>query len=378
MVRLFSIALVLVLLGRDELAGYRPVPPQAYAAPAEAADHVAEILVNEGEGRRGGRSRLMRHGNWLREDQLIEGRVFTAHSDFASATSFTYTRGGDGRYDSVWVSRPASGGLGRYRRFDTGRRETALGAGCRIWNTRGPGDSEEEGVNALSCDTRDGITLWTRTELARGGTVVSQTRALSFQRRPVPAAMARPPADLLRLAFWRPGDSAWAAAGPDFRVEFAADGRGAPPSRLRRILQRHGDWRSTDKWQYDGSRLLTMHNRRASLTYRQDIDGRPVMLQIYAPGEVEAIEEDWQPIADRAAETVLGESCRWMRWAALVADAAYHECRAADGVPLRIEEWSRGQNASFTATSVSRARLSPAAFAPPPAAVDWAAWGVAR
>jgi hypothetical protein len=373
----FSAVLLLLLVGAEPRPP--PVPPQHYTAPTRAVDHVAQVVRGEGLGpRQQGRASMMRHGHWLREDRVEEGRPSTVHSDFATGTSFTYVHDAQGGYRHVWIVRVASTARRqRYQRVRTGRRARALGARCEIWDTREIGEPAGEGPEALSCDTADGVTLWTRTGSARYGTVFSNTRTLSFARRPVAAAAAEPPRDLLRLDFLRAGEGPRGDAGPDYRVELVSRAGASSPA-SRRILQRHGDWRSTDRWQADGSRWLHMYSRAASLIYEQEANGRPVMLQASRapPGQLEMVEPAWLPMADRPAETVLGETCRWMRPTTIMSDSAYYECRAADGAPLRIEERSWGSGALFTATAVSRRRLSPAAFAPPASAVNWAAWGV--
>lgn len=76
---------------------------------------------------------------------------------------------------------------------------------------------------------------------------------------------------------------------------------------------------------------------------------------------------------------MLGERCTWQEDTGIQLSDAHYECRTSDRVPLMLEDHWHWVDAIdiYTARSLSRRPLGSHVFAPPAAAVDWAAWGVA-
>ncbi len=336
-----------------------------------AVDHVMVMVANRGSGPPGeDRHAITRSGPWLRDDLTTQGRTEVHHADLRSGTSFSYARGEDGRIRNLHASRnPRSDRYHRYRRADTGRRATALGESCRVWSTTRLGVEAGHGVNWLSCETEDGVQLWRRAESMGSGSELSSARAVSLARRPVRADQARIPADFFRLDSWRAGAIWRDVAG--YRVRLVQ--QSGTVSR-ERFLQRQGDWGSSDTWGSDGSRRLFMYNNVAALVFHHESGRRPVLMQITRQSAEWSVEQ-WVEQEGRPPEIVLGERCRWMRWAALVADAFHLQCQAEDGVPLKVEEGGRGRRDVFVATNVRRGRLRPSWFVPPREARSAAAWG---
>lgn len=349
--------------------------------PPRAADHVAVVLRNEGlGGSREGRQTVTRSGSWIRQEHVEEGRPVIVHSDFASGTTFQYSPLPDGRYGSVWINRHASGDTRNlYQRIRTGRRERVLGEDCEIWNMRDAGEASGVPIDRLSCETSDGVQLWTRGESPNSPTIFSTSRTLSVTRRPIPAQTVRPPRDLLELNAWFQ-DAGPAAPASDHRVRLVLTS--PPDNRPVRelIVQRHGALMLSDKRSADGSRTFLMQSPDAYFSYREDIGGEPVMLQIVRQPSARGSTgtESWVPREGRTPEVILGETCHWLRPRDLPHDSVDLECRAADGTPLIIEEWRRGHTSRYVAVELSRRPLSLADFALPARGLDWAAWGVAR
>lgn len=379
MTNLISLALLLTLVGCGQapLPSSRPVvrtPPEAHMAPPRATDHIATMVVSRGYGPPGeDRHLVMRAGGWIREERTSQGRTVFVHSDLGSGVSINYARDSAGRIFYLQADRhPASDRYHVMRRVPTGRRGRALGERCEVWSTTRVGERPGEGVNWLSCETRDGVQLWTRAESLRSGSVLGSARATSVERRPLRREEVRPPAALLDLASWREGSVFPAAATPRYDVRFEAAGGGGV-----RILRRQGEWTYSERPGLDGGRRLDIRNDVAFFGYEEEVGGRPVRLNLQRRRDDQPVDEErWNLIDHRAPETMLGETCRWMVPANLPTDTTHNECRTADGVPLALEEGSWGTSTRYVAVSATRAPLTATAFAPPPRSSDWAAWGI--
>lgn len=368
-------ALILALLLQAVIPGR--TPPEAHMAPPAAADHIAVMTVSRGHGPPGeDRHVVMRSGSWIREERTTQGRTSSYHSDLRSGVSIGYARDPAGRVFYFTMSRhPDSDRYYLMRRAPTGRSARALGERCDLWSTTRLNERPGEGVNWLSCETRDGVQLWTRAESMRSGSVLSSARTVSVERRRLRPDEVRPPAALFDLAIWRDGATFPRAAATHYAVRFAAS-RGLPGARA---VRRQGDWTYSERPGLDGGRSVTIENGVAFYHYAEQADGRPVQLQLQRrrAGEPLTAEGGWRLIEHRAAATVLGETCRWRVPVNLPTDTTRNECHAEDGVPLMLEEGGWGSVTRYTATSVSRAPLAASDFAPPDRSLDPAAWGFA-
>jgi hypothetical protein len=368
-------ALILALVLQAVVPGR--APPEAHMAPPLAADHIAVMAVNRGHGPPGeDRHMVMRSGSWIREERTSQGRTAFYHSELRAGVSIAYVRDPGGNISYFTVSRhPDDDQYHLMRRAPTGRSARALGERCRLWSTTRLNEQPGEGVKWLSCETRDGIQLWTRAESMRSGSILRSARAISVERRRLRLEEVRPPATLFDLAIWLDGARFPREAATRYAVRFAAS-RGLPGTR---IVRRQGDWTYSERPGADGGRSVTIENGVASYSYTEQADGRPIHLQLQRrpAGEPPAAEGDWRLIEHRAAATVLGESCRWLVPVNVPTDTTHNECRTEGGVPLMLEEGGWGSVTRYTATDVSRAPLAADDFAPPDRSLDSAAWGIA-
>jgi len=375
----------LALQPADPAAG-RTLPGSHFrGAPVRAADHEAVVLYSEITG--GGvekRLSLVRSGRWLRESDGVS----VNHADFGSGTSVRYERDEAGQYRQMTIGRVATTDPdSRYRREPTGRRDRALGEDCAIWRLVRVGDTDRDPLDELSCETRDGIQLWTRTVSTRAGLVITQTRTLSFRRRTVRSAEVRPPADLLRWAYWR--DLAPLGTAPaQPRAQFDYDLRLADAANQGavkwRIMRRRGPWTYQESVQWAAHRrYVALDNRRIVLSYEAEAGGRPVSLAItrLSPEQVLANDDTaHRRIVPPESEQVIGEACLWSdnvsHGGVVVISGSNRECLTADGLPLRVTSHHRVWHANLTATALSRASPPLAAMMPPDEAFDWARWGI--
>lgn len=371
----------------DSAAG-RHLPPNSalYFAPPVAADHEAVVLSIDAVGRES-RYAIVRSGHRLREGGAAPGRGPVVHSDFAAGLSVTHMRDDRGRYDMLSIARhPSDETYSRYRRVRTGERDRALGEDCEVWSTTRIGESEGEGLNLLSCDTADGIQLWSRSVGIRAAFVVAQSRTLSFRRRPVRPEEVRPPRGLLRWSYWRTlagrGGMAPARAVPDHELHLASGPRAN--SDLSRIMRRRGDWTYSDTGSPAGIRRVQIDNRIISVAYDAEANGRPVRLEIHrlppAPGQ-SGNAPGYVGIEPASSERVIGETCHWSRHGPagggiVITSGEHRDCVTADGLPLRIFSRHRGGGTDLTAIRLVRRAPPLSALMPPAEAFDWSRWNV--
>jgi hypothetical protein len=367
-----------------QAAAGRPIPPGAasYAAPVRVADHEAVVISYRNNHQEHDLTRnLVRSGPWLREGT----DAGATHSDFESGTSVTYARGEAGGYRYIAIGRTATNDTySRYRRERTGGRDRALGEPCEIWRQVRV-NSEPYGPEVLSCETHDGIQLWTRTQgMDVRHIIIAETRTLSFRRRPVAPGEVLPPADLLRWAYWfnLPALSGAPPPRPPLDYELRL-GRGSDyGAEQSRIMRRRGPWTYLEQVRGDGNRAITIDNRIVSLTYEAEADGRPIRLTLQRMPAMQLRNNEgatYVRIAPPASERVIGETCFWSErdlGPGTTTSGAYRLCLTADGLPLRIFDQHRVLMANLTATALSRGPPPFAAMMPPREAFDWARWGI--
>ena len=343
--------------------------------PPAAADHVVVMGVVESPGIGSGPNRrtTMRSGQWVREERAYADRTETAYADLAAGTTYRIERDPAGAVRRLTVERYRAGDrFHAVARAATGRRDTALGEACEIWTITG------QYYHVESCETADGIQLWSRHPSPGAGPDIFAARALSIERRPVRPEEVRPPPDFFRLAPW-PAVSA--GGEPGYEVRLVSTTRGEA---RRQVVRRQGDAGSARSDSDDGTRYFSAGNARAHFYYRAERDGRPIELKVElwsaSPfGGAFRRPDRWQPVRGRRPRTVLGERCTWQDETSIQSTDIHYECRTADGIPLMLEddwEWDDVTDI-WTARSLDRRPLTQADMAPPAAAVDWAAWGMA-
>lgn len=341
------------------------------AAPA-AVDHVAVVIVDPGHGPepREQRREIARSGPWLRE--AIGPTV--SHHDFATGASVTHWRDDASGYRGFMINRhPSDDRPYRYRRARTGERDHALGEECVVWRSD-RADAPATSPYYLTCETADGIQLWSRTVSSVPGLALGWSRTVSFTRRPVPAAEVRPPRRLLRWQSWRDlataADAVATAPGPPRNYEVRLEG-----SRGRERAQ---IFRASHGWAYSevrgqALRSISIRGNGVVIDYREEPNGRPVALtvrQVTAPERpfVQLPVPDGPPAPP--FEQVIGETCSW------APPDNYRRCVTRDGLPLRIQYEHRGLIADLTATFLARRQLPISALEPPQSAFSWSAWDI--
>jgi len=262
--------------------------------------------------------------------------------------------------------------------------ERVLGEDCEIWRTTRVQAIAGADLELLSCDTADGVQLWSRAVGFRG-VIIAESRTLSFRRRPVSRDEVRPPADLLRWAYWRnlPAREVlpvWPSRRPR---DYELHQQGGEHGERARLLRSHGDWTYTDRIRGWGGRHVRIDNRIILFDYEAETDGRPIALVIHRLHPGQAGRDDssgYLPIAPPASERLIGETCTWSNPGTIgevVRISGDHRyCVTADGLPLRVIEHHHGWIANLTATRLIRRPPPLDAVMPPAEAFDWARWGI--
>ena len=350
------------------------------AFPREAVDHVATYASFRGWGPRDGdRATIARHGGLVRlETRLIathrpgvEAAVETSFANIATGASMSLGRDAEGAIAgaTLWQGRrEADLPAWRRRRLTrTAQSEQILGERCTIWRA----EPEAEGPAYTACIAADGVVL-RDTVLYRDGSVMSERLALSVERRPVASAEVLPPREVLDWGHWL-GPSP-ARRQENYALSLATrNGNGAA---LQRIFLSDGVAKSEE--QRTGGELTSLgvtapgvglgyHGAEPQLSLSR-VTGSP------GPGPAAAFGS--APLAERLPLRLLGETCSWFNAAVGVSDYGRIECRTADGLPLVIEEYSRGSSRGrWEAVSLTRGRTPAGSVRPPADLLSWRRWG---
>jgi hypothetical protein len=350
-------------------------------AARSTVDHVAVVIVDPGYGPepREQRREIARSGSWMRE--VVGSAV--SHHDFATGTSVTHWRDDASGNRGFSISRHASDdGYHLYRRVRTEEQDHALGEDCAVWRSERVNAQPNQEPRYLTCETADGIQLWSRT-LSSSGSELGSSRTVSFARRHVSTAEVRPPRHLLRWRSWR--DLAPAVEGPapasaqprDYEVRLSG-GQGREQARIMRASR---------GWTYHESRgstrrTISIRNDAIAIDYSDEQDGRPVTLAVrrLTAAERPSVRP---PVPDQPftppLERVIGELCSWAQATGgevTVTSGHHGRCATRDGLPLRIVSEHRGLIADLTATYIARRQLPVSALEPPRSAFSWAAWNI--
>lgn len=368
-------AAIMLHPGAAAVAQAQP-PPYAHDRAPAAADHVAIEEVSRGYGTEPmSRNHVSRSGSWIR----IDGTDGLWFSDFSSGTSVSHRLGPDGSLERVSLARSRGEG---YARVATGERHYYLGELCEVWRTTGTGTYS--GVSWLSCDTPDGIRMWSRA-VGSGGTVLSWSRTLEFQRRDVQPEEIRPPADALDWENWRSlAQRAESAASGEQAANFEVRLENLPRNggTQLRIERRRGDWSYSRRDNYGRLYIAVDQRAFASSVELLEPGNEPVSLTI------QRRQSDRMPLASmtlvptepKRTETVLGEECIWSQpggeGAIVIISGSHGTCVTPDGIPLRIFSYHRVLNADLTATQLRRSRPRIEEMMPPREIFEWAAWGI--
>lgn len=361
-----GIASILLLI-----AAAAGVPPQARELPAQSVDHVATMEVRESGclSCRDHRSTIIRSGSWIREERTYPDRIEIRFSDFESGTSILFARDLEGAVLLFSVERAVAQASWRdLRRESTGNRDSALGETCEIWAIRG------EYRDLESCETADGIVLWTRNP---GNPDLGTSRAVSIERRSVDPAKVRPPRDLFTLAPW-PHLSAVLPEDMGYEVELTSNTRGSERTDLRR-RQGHvaSGWH---EGRHDEGTIFWAGDGTNQFSYAVDVEGRALSLSVQRSDYGFRLDGGgrWEGVPGRRPESLLGELCTWQDETSIRSTDIHLQCRTVDGVPLMLEhDWHWDDTTDvYRARRVIRRQLAAADLAPPPEATQWATWGI--
>lgn len=341
-----------------------------FQAPS-AVDHVVHLEKLDQNGETNNeRSILYRSGSSVRVESTSPLSGWNTYADLTRGLEVSVQRGPDNSVQRVTIGTPH---LQSRRLPATGRRDQGLGENCLIWRlVRERSDTGNE-----ICETADGILLWQafwyprptdRTHL--------YMRATALERRPVRPEEVRPPRGLLALASEAsPPTVSTGTEPPDHEVEMVGD----EPEDGSYVFRIHGAHFSEERRTPD-EYSIRVGNGAVSSSYTHDEEGRPLSLEISRVGyyPLRQVVPRWVPVAGRAPEQLLGESCTWQDNAAIMSNDLHYLCRTADGITLKTESWFHWTNRTqrFTARRLSRAPLSNADFNLPPRALDWTHWGI--
>jgi hypothetical protein len=251
---------------------------------------------------------------------------------------------------------------------NTGERQTRLGETCTVWSVRGDFASAEQ-----SCVTDDGIEL----RSSRTGFVAEATRV---ERRPVAASEVEPPRELLTLGWWLDGATVpdITAAAMDYETVLRPVGR----TRLDQVrtTRRHDPWTYVDETIRDQrNEVGQWHQLRVSSATHQFIfsetdkgarlDIIKSLRQFSASSAVdEALNEH---------DALLGERCDWFDTTHGVMDGGQRQCRTADGVVLKEQNYGFGSSYwALEAARLSRRPLTLDEVMPPANLLDPKSWGL--
>jgi hypothetical protein len=304
-----------------------------------------------------------RKGVWLRVSEGTTEQRFASYVGLSTGSQIVVASDAQGRYASIFIRRSKPSPKTDYRSFKTSERRQVLGEPCEVWSVwrEEPPAPKQRPLQRIGCVTADGIELWRRREDQHPAEAVQVTR------RRFDAEEVQPPRDLLDLAPWV-GDASAAPSAGDYEVML----KGARPGSSITI-RRHGDWLYNDV-RYPAGR--SVESRRAD-------DSVALYFSLSAGGADRSLDFRRPNPSTRARvqtlgrwEVVNGERCQWVNLVTDIEDDGRRECRAADGAPLKITEWSWGTERNFTAVFVSRAKLRMADVLPPKALLDPKRWGL--
>lgn len=363
----------------NKMPAQRPMPaslPPTF--PRVGVDHVVTYASWRGWGPKDGdRAVVTRHGPLVRlETRLIatrrsgEPEVAVSFSNLATGSSISVGWDALGALAGVtlWQGEEPQPPIYRHRLTWTQEVEEIAGERCTVWRAE---PESSEGVTYSACISADGVLL-RDTVLFRDGTAMSERRALSVERRPVAPAEVLPPRAALDWAHW--ADKTAEPHGENYALRLA--GRAPGSGELGRTFLADGLFRSEEQRRGDKITSLTVAGSGAQLSYSGE---RPQLSISHASGPSESGPVSWftsEPMADRQPLSLLGEPCDWVDASVGVQDFSRIECRTADGLPLIIEERTRGYlSGRWEAVSLTRGQTPTGSVRPPAYLLRWNRWG---
>lgn len=350
--------------------------------PRQSVDHVITYAFWRGWGPRDGdRAVVTRHGDLVRlETRLIatlrreEAEVETSFSNLASGSSMSVVLDAEGVLTSMtlWqgISREAQLPHDLHRLIQTQDVEEIIGERCSVWRA----EPEGEGVTYSACITSDGVML-RDTALSRNGGVLSERRAIALERRPVAVVEVLPPRAALDWAYWaiEPSDMAEENYAVTLTMQ---DERTGGQSRS---FKADGILKSEERRSEGAMTFFTATGSNVTLSYgggsqpRMSITSRSDGSTRLGPAD--HLHSQSAPMTDRPPDHALGEQCNWIDAAVGWDDYGRVECRTADGLPLFIEEHSRGSSSRWQVVSLSRGATRAGGARPPADLLSWSRWG---
>ena len=187
-----------------------------------------------------------------------------------TGTTFTHWRDDASGHRGLSIDRQPSANIDHYyRRIRTAERDHVLGEDCIVWRSE-PAVARPYQSHTLTCETADGIQLWSRTLSSGSAAVSGWSRTVSFTRRPVSAAEVRPPRHLLRWGSWRElapaAGAVTPASGPQRDYEVRLEGS-AGREQARIFRASHG-W-SYSEVRGQPLRSITVRSDAVAIDYRE-------------------------------------------------------------------------------------------------------------
>lgn len=341
-----------------------------YAPGPNTPDHELSWIRTETGPLRRIRSTVRRHGTWVRRDWSDGGRTNTEFIHLPTGITVSEARDAAGQVlvHSIRAPLPDVGEPITYAGRPTAVDHERLGESCEDHVVYSTGQ-----FRRVACVTPDGISLSEHTESADGEVwSTSPAFATRLTRRAVPADGVQPPR-FDREAWLGDPTLDVSDGGGNYTVVLEPEQGG-----VQYLMRRRPGWTAEEKRSGDGSATLSARNpaRGRWVVARLGPGARPEAVT-YGSLTVSGPDTDVPAKLDRPGETILGLSCDWYDVMPNVHDIGRLECRAPDGMPLRIQTISRGSiRTDAIATRFDRRQSATADVLPPQAWTSPQAWGV--
>ncbi|WSH56409.1 hypothetical protein U8P68_16180 [Rhizobium ruizarguesonis] len=312
---------------------------------------------------------VFHHDGWTRVEEIQGNETNIAYGSALDNVVLWTRRFGDEDFTRVDIDKTKP----REAR-ETGDADNQAGESCKWSEITSKGS--QDGPIWLSCLSGDGIEIGEKV-LFSSKELMTETRLVRLERKPVADYEVRPPKRLFDPGFWlkpfrdypdRPAD----------RVDFEARMTGMH-SDLR--ILRHYPWQSEERRGKDGSVRFTVWNDLENQGINLIYSKREYSLQAFR-SPLDPAQPFNQLDAERGQADLkrrdnhLDESCAWFNMTPDSADAGRMECLTPDGVPLKVDAWAWGGDGEiYTAAEIKRRPVDLKEMLPPRELIEPSAWG---
>lgn len=345
---------------------------------ADVPDYTARMIEHETYGVKGGRLKFVQHHNgWTRVEEERDDETHVYYGQFFKNVVLNVS-GKNGEITSFAISRvePSRDYFGITEVKETNDVEMVGGERCRWRELVRKMNNDSSGPHWLSCLTDDGIEVATKV-LFSDGKIMSETRLIELQRRPVPEAAVRPPMQLFDAGTWLkplPGYDDYTPNPGDFEAKLIN-------GRSEERLLRHYPWWLEQRDGEDGSIWITVWNELEDQGLRYSVSmGKRRFEAIRSPldpGPLSKRFDDMYGMVDMGEQDrLLGEDCAWFNRTPDTADAGQWQCLTSDGIPLIDVHLPGGVGGGkFKIVALTRRPVGMDEMQPPHEYLDPSVWG---